>query len=598
MMQQQLYTNSIHYYFADFICNKYNCNDEVVKALLFCVSYMTSYGHSCLSLVTIAHKKLDEIVFEDYTSIPELTFPDEESLHTVLMECHAVKADDDDTIKPIVYDNGNCYLYRYFNYEEIIAQWFLNSIGKSHEIDMQQVNTVLETFEQKGMRFAALQKIAQLAALHHTFCVISGGPGTGKTTTVAGIVYQLLTANNVLSIALCAPTGKAASRLKESMKQFKDRYCDDGIKDIFPVEASTIHRLLGYRKGALEFYYNEDNRLPYDVVIVDESSMVDIALLAKLIKALKEDARFIVVGDKDQLSSVEAGAFFGDLCWGVTKFGYTSQWNQIVGVIQGDDVQQLPSHPVRDAIVVLSKAYRFGADSGIAVLAQAVRDADMQKVGNVLKNSYRDVEFIQYGSIDEIHTIIKEYAKQHYESVAIEHNVSDAFSKISRQCIVTPFNQGPWGVSTLNSIIEKQVNPVVSEWYHGKIVMVTANDYNLQLYNGDIGIFINNNDEESGVYFPLDAGLRKINPLLLSEYVPAYTITIHKSQGSEFNTVIVLLPNDINSRWSMLLTRELLYTAITRAKEKLILYGTHDVIAYMVNNPTKRTSGIQGRLWQ
>ncbi|HPD05291.1 MAG TPA: exodeoxyribonuclease V subunit alpha, partial [Spirochaetota bacterium] len=339
-------------------------------------------------------------------------------------------------------------------------------------------------------------------------------------------------------------------------------------------------------------------RLPYDVVIVDESSMVDIALLAKLIKALKEGARFIVVGDKDQLSSVEAGAFFGDLCWGVTQFGYTSQWNKTVAAIKDDDAQQLPSHPVRDAIVVLSKAYRFGADSGIAVLAQAVRDADMHKVDNVLKNSYNDVEFIQYSSIDEIHTIIKEYAKQHYESVAIAHNVSDAFSKISHQCIVTPFNQGPWGVSTLNAIIEKQINPLASGWYHGKIIMVTANDYNLQLFNGDMGIFVNNDDGESGVCFPLEDSYRKINPLLLSEYIPAYTITIHKSQGSEFNTVIVVLPNDINSRWSMLLTRELLYTAITRAKEKLIIYGTHDVIAYMVNNPTKRASGIQGKVWQ
>ncbi|MGQ9843078.1 MAG: exodeoxyribonuclease V subunit alpha [Spirochaetota bacterium] len=591
-------TPTIHHYFADFICSKYNCHDEVLRAIVFCVSYMTASGHSCLSLQTIANKTLRQIVYDESIDVDDIELPDEITMEKSLLACNAV-AKTMDQCKPLVYINGNCYLYRYWNYENTILLYLHNT--SQPVIDDNSIvacNTAIDEFQSKQIEFSNEQVLAQLTALTHKFCVISGGPGTGKTTVIAAIVYQLLRNNQDCFIALCAPTGKAASRLIQAVAHFKETYMAQNPIQ-FPSEAFTIHRLLGYQKGEVEFYYNEQNPLPYDVVIVDECSMVDIPLMAKLMKALKSTARLILVGDKDQLSSVEAGAFFGDVCWGASEYSYTDNGKRLVQycncTIEG--MNNKP-HPLRDTIVILSTTFRFSADSGIAALAQAIRNNDESKAIEAITKNFIDVEFVEYDSLDWLYSQIQGYANSWYSTIVDQPNITNAFQKIANFCILTPFNKGPWGVDTYNAVIEKQLKPALSDqWYHGRIIMVTANDYYLEVFNGDIGIYIADDDS---VYFSATHGFKKIHPALLTNYVPAYSITVHKSQGSEFEHVVLILPHidmSSNEHWKMFLTRELLYTAVTRARCKLTILGNKSIVQYMVNNPTMRTSGLRQRLW-
>jgi len=591
-------TKTIHHHFADFICSKYTCHDNVLKAIVFCVSYMTASGHSCLSLGTIAQKTLRQIIYDENINVDDIKFPDETTLEKYLLECDAV-AKKLGQCKPLVYMNGNCYLYRYWNYENIILSFFQNtSKPVIDDNTLEECNKAIDELQSKGIKFSSEQVLAQLTALTHDVCVISGGPGTGKTTVIAAIVYQLLRNHQDCSIALCAPTGKAASRLMQAIAHFKETYvAENSIQ--FPAEAFTIHRLLGYQKGELEFYYNEQNPLPYDVVIVDECSMVDIPLVSKLMKALKSTARLILVGDKDQLSSVEAGAFFGDVCWGASEYSYTDNGKRLLQHCNCTiDENHKKPHPMRDAIVILNKTFRFSADSGIAALAQAIRNKDESKVTEILSNNYNDVEFKEYESLEWLYSTIQGYANSWYSTIACQTDINNAFQNIANLCILSPFNKGPWGVETYNTVIEKHMKPALSgQWYHGRIIMVTANDYNLEVFNGDTGIYIGDDD---AVYFSAAQGFRKIHSSLLTNYVPAYSITVHKSQGSEFEHVVLILPHiDIgnNEHWKMLLTRELLYTAVTRARRKLTILGNKTILQYMVKNPTMRTSGLRQRLW-
>jgi exodeoxyribonuclease V alpha subunit len=593
-------TKTIHHHFAEFICNKYNCHDDVLKAIIFCTSYFTACGHSCLSLETIANKTLKQIIYDENIDVDDVTFPDIDILEKYLLECDAV-TQSLERQKPLVYKDGNCYLYRYYDYENTISLFFENATKDvfSESIITKYINAI-DDLQSQGIMFSNEQVLAQLTALTHNLCVISGGPGTGKTTVIAAIVYQQLRNHPDCAIALCAPTGKAASRLMQAIVNFKEMYVEKDLIEIFPSESFTIHRLLGYQRDSLEFYYNEQNPLPYDVIIVDECSMVDIPLMAKLVKALKPNARLILVGDKDQLSSVEAGAFFGDVCFGALEYSYTDIGKELLRYCNCsiEDTNQ-KSNPVRDTIVILNKTFRFSADSGIATLAKAIRNNDEKTVLDVLQNNFGDVEFKEYDSLDWLYATVQEYTNIYYSDVVGQTDIDKAFQQIANICILTPFNKGPWGVVAYNTVIEKQLKPSISdEWYHGRVIMVTANNYNLEVYNGDTGIYNGNDDT---VHFKTADGFRKIHSSLLSDYMPAYSITVHKSQGSEFNHVVLILPHiDIayNEHWKMLLTRELLYTAVTRARKHLTILGNKQIVLDMMKNPTKRTSGIRQRLWK
>lgn len=481
------------------------------------------------------------------------------------------------------------------------------------------------------------QKVAAAVALTRRFAVISGGPGTGKTTTVtrllAALIEQSLSQNQrAPEIKLVAPTGKAAARLTESIgRAVAQLPVSPQLKALIPTESSTLHRLLGSILGSAEFRHHSENPLHLDILVVDEASMVDLSMMYKLVDALPPQARLILLGDKDQLASVEAGAVLGDICTFYAQ-GYSSAQGEWLAQLTGYDTlahsatQRTHAAAARsgiaDSLCMLQKSYRFDARSGIGQLAKAVNSGSGQKLAQVWQRKFADIQHFplnhdHYRAM--IDTVVGEYHR-YLQRLAINHQTQalsqpngiavepmrdkakaalDMFNRCRLLCAV---REGDFGVIGLNQHIEKALAAkrwiqVQDElWYHGRPVMVTRNDYALGLYNGDIGLCILDESEAEPrlkVYFELpDGSVKAVLPSRVPEHETAYAMTIHKSQGSEFDFALMVLPPE----FTPILTRELIYTGITRAKKRLALYADEQVLLRGIKVRTERASGLVERL--
>nr|WP_275665879.1 exodeoxyribonuclease V subunit alpha [Vibrio sp. Isolate31] len=474
------------------------------------------------------------------------------------------------------------------------------------------------------------QKVAAAVALSRRFAVISGGPGTGKTTTVtkllSAMVEQSLSQGKTPTIKLVAPTGKAAARLTESIgKAIEQLPLAPEVKANIPTESSTLHRLLGAIPNRAEFRHNRRNPLHFDILVVDEASMVDLSMMYKLVDALPEHARLILLGDKDQLASVEAGAVLGDIC-SFNSAGYSSAQGKLIAEMTGFDAiantQQAKAGVVNppaiaDSLCMLQKSYRFDARSGIGQLAKAINNGSANQVDQVFAKGFSDIENHPLSSDSYnlmLRTLVNEYgAYLNRMNVPLEEletqearakSVLDLFSQCRLLCSI---REGDFGVNGLNHRIERAlaarrlVNPHNDElWYHGRPVMVTRNDHGLGLYNGDIGICmleVDSNQPDSTarlkVYFELpDGSVKAVLPSRVPDHETAYAMTIHKSQGSEFDLTLMILPPD----FSPILTRELIYTGITRAKKRLMMFSDTNVLKRGIKVKTERVSGLGSRL--
>ncbi|MBR9875800.1 MAG: exodeoxyribonuclease V subunit alpha [Vibrionaceae bacterium] len=467
------------------------------------------------------------------------------------------------------------------------------------------------------------QKVAAAVALTRRFAVISGGPGTGKTTTVtkllAALIEQAAQEKN-LTIKLVAPTGKAAARLTESIgKAVQELPVSPELKAKIPTESSTLHRLLGAIPNSAEFRHNKQNPLHLDILVIDEASMVDLPMMYKVVDALPKHARLILLGDKDQLASVEAGAVLGDIC-SFHALGYGKEQASAIAKLTGFDTLAHSSNSapsIADSLCMLQKSYRFDARSGIGQLAKAVNLGSAAKVDNVWARDYSDIEHFPLSSENYnqmMQTLVQEYGRylKRISQTEIDPNTGESESLTRKaKAVLDTFNQcrllcaireGDFGVAGLNQRIEKalaarKLIKVQDEiWYHGRPVMVTRNDHGLGLYNGDIGICMRDDREEEPrlkVFFELpDGSVKSVLPSRVPEHETAYAMTIHKSQGSEFEYTLMILPPD----FSPILTRELIYTGITRAKKRLALYAELNVLKRGIKVKTTRASGLVQRL--
>ncbi|PKF78465.1 exodeoxyribonuclease V subunit alpha [Vibrio sp. vnigr-6D03] len=464
------------------------------------------------------------------------------------------------------------------------------------------------------------QKVAAAVALTRRFAVISGGPGTGKTTTVAKLLAALVQQGSDLGgvpdIKLVAPTGKAAARLTESIGKAVDVLpIDPNIRDQIPTDSSTIHRLLGAIPGRAEFRHHKDNPLHLDILVVDEASMVDLSMMYKLVDAMPPNARLILLGDKDQLASVEAGAVLGDICDFSEQFMSPAQSQQIATLTGYDAVSRQHSTsapPIVDCLCMLQKSYRFDARSGIGQLAKAINSGHPIRVEKVWEQGFGDIAHYDLDK-DTYQQMLKmvtagyaPYLQEANRKVSLDElpsakakQVLKLFSECRLLCAI---REGDFGLVGLNHRIEQSLRkqnklPTTDDvWYPGRPVMVTRNDHALGLYNGDIGICMLDESEEVPrlrVYFELpDGTVKGVLPSRVPEHETAYAMTIHKSQGSEFEHTIMVLPPS----FSPILTRELIYTGITRAKKKLDLFGERNVMNRGVKVKTLRASGLAGRL--
>jgi exodeoxyribonuclease V alpha subunit len=412
------------------------------------------------------------------------------------------------------------------------------------------------------------------------------------------LVMHQRSSKKPLRIALAAPTGKAAGRMGEALKAEMKRLSlsDDELRN-YPSESQTIHRLLrGVEERGLLPPVRE-KKLPYDMVIVDEASMIDLSLMHRLIKHLSPDTTLVLLGDKNQLASVEAGSVFADLCGKEGNAFRSETLDKLkAGGIQLSESYAGKMSAAHDSIVYLTKSYRFDADSGIGTLAESVKTGlESAHAVDTVFREYDDIDHVPFSyTKDDFSGMMLNISER--VSIASEiTDVSDLLDFWKQQIWLTVVRRGLSGSDRLNQLAEqtlatKRTVRMNQGWYSGRPVIVTRNDYDLGVYNGDFGVCMLSGNEENRyvMYVQSGAGIKKIRPERLQHFKPAYFLTVHKSQGSEFDTINLLMPKE----YVPVLTKELLYTAITRAKKKFVLHGSRTLFVKGSNSSTERFSGL------
>jgi exodeoxyribonuclease V alpha subunit len=572
-LHQQDVLSSLDVHLAQYLQNLAKVESEYFLLAAVLTSYFTTQGHICIDLQRLASCSFP---FEHDTDIQPIQCPDLKTWQQAL-STHPMVGQPDD-FKPLILNNNLLYLYRYWQYEQQLGQNILQRIAKVHsEIDKTTLNTRLETLF-PSQNEIDWQKIAAKTAVLKNFCIISGGPGTGKTTTVVKILLLLLQENPKLRIALAAPTGKAAARLQQAIQNsIATLHFPAELLAAIPQETYTIHRLLGTMPKSPYFRSHAQNPLAYDVVIVDEASMVDLALMAKLADAIPLTARWLLLGDKDQLASVEAGSVLGDICTDLKTEATITQH-----------------------IVLLEKSYRFDAKSGIGVLANHLKLGQAQQALDVLRHgNFNNITWKNIATPNQLLTQLTPVVTQHFAAYLQAKTPEQALDYFEQFRVLCALRRGAYGVENVNRVIEQilinqQQIQSGYRWYHGRPIMIIRNDYTLKLFNGDIGIILWNQDGELMAYFRYpDGEIRSLYPHRLPEHETVYAMTIHKSQGSEFDKVLMLLPD----RASQVLNRELIYTGITRAKQSVSIWGDEQVFLQAAGQKVERQSGLMNILY-
>ncbi|PIE72316.1 MAG: exodeoxyribonuclease V subunit alpha [Deltaproteobacteria bacterium] len=553
-----------------------------------CVSRAASEGHICLPLDMLQEQLSILSGGEKYTK---------SRLQEALLLTGVVTSPGN--AAPLILDSqDNLYMYRYYCYERVIARQLLERCQHSESFDVQAIHSILESLFSGygGMATPDLQLSAAALSLISPLLVVSGGPGTGKTYTAARILAaHIALAERPLRIQLAAPTGKAAARLKESMLSALSGL-DETVSRHFPDDVRTIHRLLGFRPGSGQFTHNRDNLLHLDLVLVDEASMIDIPLMAALLEALPPSCRLVLFGDRHQLASVEAGNLFGDICGAATGGWSTDRCRQmklLTGYMFSPNVN---ASPMDDSLIELQKSFRFREESGISKVARAIQSGKEETLTACLASRHED--FFHYGGCcpEEDQDWLKRFVEKEYRPVLAAGSAKEALQHFEKSRILCAVHHGNLGVHALNSQVERILaiqNRSGGQHYQGQPVIILKNDYDQELFNGDTGILWPDASGRLQGWFPAaDGSLRRLSPHLLPLHQTAYALTVHKSQGSEFSQVLLALPE----RDSPVLSRELLYTGITRCKRELTIFAPTQLLLQTMKRRIKRYSGLRQAL--
>ncbi len=543
LFEQHFFSN-LDYFFARSMAKAFDENESIVLVSCALVSKSLFEGHICIDIKAMS----GTVVSVSETSDDLIKFPDFNSWINALQNSLMVS---DNIQTPLVLDSDHrLYFSKYFDFQNRLTKNIIQRIFfKPDTMDQNTIDEMLESYFKPHNKYVIHQKNAVKYAIKNHFTIISGGPGTGKTyvTTIIKKIFLTYAKRQGLpvpKIISAAPTGKAASKM------------DQG---------STIHSILKPLKNSPGFYYNKNNLLHADVMIIDEASMIDIILLNRLLEAVPLTAKVIVLGDIYQLSSIQAGSVFSDIC----------------------SAKELSAN-----LFFLDYNFRSKGKTGIEKLSKAINDNDVQSLEDILTSGlYPDVVFESLSSKSLIDYSVKKFILNGYKQFILADTVGQALKVLDDFKILCAHNLGEFGTLQVNHLCEKilraEVNFDILEQFK-KIIMVNTNDYKKGLFNGDTGIVFERKEGANTFFKTLDDSIKQYRVSDLPGSDPAFAITIHKSQGSEFNTVLMILPDRI----SPVVTRQLLYTGITRAKTKVIIVGNIDIIKNAINLSVKRNSGL------
>ena len=526
-------------------------------------------------------------------ALPEFALPaDEAGWRALLREASPVGAPGQ--IRPLILDEAaRLYGYRYWDLEQRLARALCARVGWAPIADREPVQRALRALFPDSATAGSLQALAAVLAATGRITLLTGGPGTGKTTSLARMLALLLHVEPDQRIALAAPTGKAAARMQEALGAALARLPEDWRLDL-PVQATTLHRLLGIRPGASHLpRFHAAHPLPVDVLVLDEASMVDLALMTRLVEALPETARLILLGDPDQLASVGAGAVLGDLCEDATGFSAEQAARLSAWTGRAIPAAAAPGgNPLRDHRVHLTHNHRFGDSPGLAALAAAVNAGDAARAQRLVAGEGQP-EVTAGPEVELIARARAGYAS-YLEALTRGAPVEEVLACFEQFRVLCAPRSGSLGVEGLNARIEaalRRRGALRGEglWTAGRPVLVTRNDPGARLANGDVGLVLpDRKGRLQAVFRRGDGAVHAVSPARLGAWETAFAMTIHKTQGSEFDDVLLVLPEED----SPLLTRNLLYTGITRARRRLHIVGAAEGWAPALARRQHRISGL------
>jgi exodeoxyribonuclease V alpha subunit len=616
LLRQRGVLADLDWHFASTVTRMGGDRRPAVQLAAALASRAVRQGHVCLDLPRLVAAG----ALSDEAGVPvECAWPELDEWTAALAESPLVApAGAPDIPTPLVLDAGRLYLRRYWQHQTRLgAAIRARAVEDAARLDDAFLaDGLARLFPEDGASEGVepdWQRIAALVAVLRRFCVISGGPGTGKTHTVVRILALLVEQalhgrRPAPRLMLLAPTGKAATRLTEAIRAGKCALsCAPAVLAAIPEEAATIHRGLGAVPGrSAWFRHGPDNPLVADVVLVDEASMVDLALMARLVDAIPPAARLILLGDQGQLASVEAGAVLGDICNRGAPRAFSRAFVERVAARLGVRLPLAPDAPatsgISDCIVELRRSYRYQLDSGLGRLARAINAGDADGVFAALSDGADADRVDPAPSGGGLGAALERAVCDGFAPYCAAADAVERLRALERFRVLCAHRRGAFGVETVNAQIERLLAGAGylrtdGVFYVGRPILITHNDYQLQLFNGDVGTVVADRDRPSGrlaVFLGPGGTPRRVAPSRLPPHETAFAMSVHKGQGSEFDTVAVVLPEQP----SPILSRELLYTAVTRARLRATVSGSREVVAYAVTHPIERASGLRDALWK